>query len=207
MSATTTRIPDPGADTAPGFPARSGDVAATAERPRPAAVGPASIAPAASSDLDPGPPGGALVYRFEARLTEMRPRGRFPEGIRFEVPFEGRVTHGPLTGARISGVDHLLIRPDGVAVIDAPETLERDGTCVLAHARGYVLPPAGLPAPPPEAMLAADFTWPDQPFTVRGFALLRTSDPAHDSLNRTVAALRGRVNLRTGELSIVATAV
>lgn len=148
-----------------------------------------------------------LIYRFEARLTDRLPVGLLPEGLRLEVPFEGRITGGPLAGACITGIDHLLIRPDGVGVIDAPETISRGSLHLAAHARGYVVPPEGAPVPPVAAMLEPDFAWPDVPFAVRGFALLRTASPDLDFLNRTAVALRGRVNMNTGELTVEGTAL
>lgn len=149
---------------------------------------------------------GELLYRFEAELTELNPVGLLPEGLRFANPFAGRVTDGPLAGARIWGVDHFLLRPDGVGVIDAPETLSRDGLHVIGHARGYALPPAGLSLPPLEALLEPDFTWPDVPFRIAGSVMFRTADPRLDHLNRAVAVIRGEVNMATGHLVIEARA-
>jgi hypothetical protein len=150
---------------------------------------------------------GESIYRFEAQLTDRFPVGLLPEGLRLDVPFDGHLTDGPLSGARIGGIDRLLIRPDGVGVIDAPETISLDDIHVAAHARGYVLPPEGLDVPPLEAMLRPGFEWPETPFTVRGFALFRTAAPDLEVLNRTVAALSGRVDMRSGRLEVEATAL
>ena len=59
------------------------------------------------------------VYRFEATLTESVPVGLVPEGVRLDVHFEGEVVEGALTGARVRGIDYLLLRADGVGVIVA----------------------------------------------------------------------------------------
>lgn len=149
---------------------------------------------------------GDLLYRFEGRLTEMLPVGVLPEGLRMANAFEGTLTHGPLAGARIRGIDHFLVRPDGVGVIDAPETIDLDDLTVIGHARGYALPPEGAPVPPLEAMLEPDFPWPDVPFRIQGSVLFRTAQPALDWFNRTVALITGEVTMSTGRLVIEARA-
>jgi len=150
---------------------------------------------------------GALVYRFEGSLGGMRPIGLFPEGIRYHNDFDARVTAGPFAGGRIFGLDQFLLRPDGVGVIVAPEVIEHDGRRVAVEVRGYVVPPAGAPAPPLDAVLAPDFAWPEVPFRVTGSALFRTTDPGLAHLNRTVATIEGTVVLATGELKVEARAV
>ena len=149
---------------------------------------------------------GALIYRFEARLTDVNPVGVLPEGLRFANPFEGAITAGPLAGARVWGIDHFLVRPDGVGVIDAPETLSRDGLHVTGHVRGYALPPAGAPAPALEAMLDPDFAWPDVPFRLACSALFRTADPELAWLNSAVGVIEGEVNMSTGRIVVEARA-
>jgi hypothetical protein len=150
------------------------------------------------------PAPGELVYRFEGRLTELNPVGILPEGLLMANPFEATVTGGPLAGARLWGIDHFLVRPDGVGVIDAPETISRGDLHVVGQVRGYVLPPAGAPVPPLEAMIDPGFAWPDAPFRIAGSVMLRTADPDLDWLNRTVAVIAGEVNMSTGRLVIEA---
>ena len=83
------------------------------------------------------------LYRFDAELTEIVPIGLVPEGVRLDAHFEGTVTAGALEGMHVRGVDYLLLRADGVGVIDAYELdLVRDGkkTCRLvlnAHKLDY----------------------------------------------------------------------
>lgn len=161
------------------------------------------VAPAHAA---PTPEIGELIYRFEARLTELNPIGVLPEGLRFVNPFEGTITDGPLAGARVRGIDEFLLRPDGVGVIEAPEAISRDGLHVSGAVRGYALPPDGMEMPPLEALLDPGFEWPDTPFTILGSVTLRTADPALDYLNRTVAVVRGEVVMSTGELLIEARA-
>ncbi len=145
------------------------------------------------------------LYRFEGSLTETVPVGLVPEGIRLDVRFEAQVTAGVLVGARVRGIDYLLLRGDGVGVIDAYETIEAgDGRVVSAHAQGYIVPPEGVELPPPEVLLSPEFTWPDLPLPMHGFALYRTgaSDLAH--LNRIAASFHGHVNVGRGQIFVEA---
>lgn len=146
-----------------------------------------------------------LLYRFEGSLTETIPVGLVPEGIRLDVHIDCQVTTGALVGARVRGIDYLLLRADGVGVINAYETIEAgDGRVVSAHAQGYVVPPEGVELPPPEVLLSPDFVWPDVPLPLHGFALYRTgaSDLAH--LNRIAASFQGHVNVGRGQLVVEA---
>ena len=74
-------------------------------------------------------PVGELLYRFEADL-EITPSGLTPEGIRMTVDYEGEITTGMLQGARVWGTDPLLLRTDGVGVIDTSETRSILGICL-----------------------------------------------------------------------------
>lgn len=161
----------------------------------------------ASTDEAAGTPEtGAVLYRFEGRLTEMLPVGILPEGLRMANPFEGTVTDGPLAGARVWGIDHFLLRPDGVGVIEAPETFSRGDLHVIGQVRGYVLPPEDAPALPLEALLDPEFEWPDVPFRILGSVMFRTSQPELAWMNRTVAVISGSVSMNTGRLVIEARA-
>lgn len=156
----------------------------------------------------PAPTGqGELIYRFEGSLSDLYPIGVFPEGIRYHNEFSARITAGPFTGGRLSGIDHFVLRPDGVGVIVAPEVIEHDGRRVSGDVRGYVVPPEGAPVPPLEAVIDPTFTWPEVPFRVTGSVLFRTAVPELDHLNRTVAVVEGTVVLATGELRVEARAV
>jgi len=150
------------------------------------------------------PAPGDLMYRFEGQLTSVNPVGVLPEGLQLANAFEGTVTHGALAGARVWGVDHFLVRPDGVGVLDAPETFSRGDLHVIGQVRGYALPPAGAPAPPLEAMLDPAFEWPDVPFALKGAVLFRAAHPDLDWMNRVIAVITGEVNMRTGRLVVEA---
>lgn len=142
-----------------------------------------------------------ILYRFEAKL-EVNPIGIVPEGFRMANAFEGRVTHGMLEGARVWGIDHLLLRTDGVAIIDAQKTISGGGVHVYEHVRGYGLPPLGITLPPLEELLEPGFEWPDVQFPVLGASTFRAAAPEHEALNRALARVDGWFNFSTGGLAI-----
>jgi hypothetical protein len=146
-----------------------------------------------------------LLYRLEAALTEIVPIGLVPEGVRLDVHLEGAVAEGALEGARVTGIDYLLLRADGVGVIDAYEAFTAgDGRAISAHARGYIVPPPGVEMPPPDVLLDPDFRWPDAPLPMHGFILYRTGAAGWEELNSTAAPFEGSVNVGTGELIVIA---
>lgn len=142
-----------------------------------------------------------FLYRFEA-LLEFVPIGIVPEGLRMANSFDGIVTEGVFEGARVQGTDHLLVRRDGVSIIDAQKTISRGGVHTWEHVIGYCLPPAGLDVPPLEMMLDPDFAWPDIPFPVLASSTFRTADPGLEYLNRVVSHIEGWANFATGGLAI-----
>lgn len=150
---------------------------------------------------------GEVVYRFEGRLGELYPLGLFAEGIRFHNTFEGRVVDGPFAGGRIFGIDKFLLRPDGIGEIVAPEVIDDGVHRVELDVRGYVVPPAGAPVPPLEALLGPGFEFPDVDFRVTGSAAARTAAAGHDHLNGTTVVVEGTVNMGTGALDVTAYAV
>ncbi|HUR76208.1 MAG TPA: DUF3237 family protein, partial [Sporichthya sp.] len=77
-------------------------------------------------------------YALAMQFTSVVPIGLTASGLRLDIEFTGTVTDGPLEGAEVNGIDFLLIRPDGVAVIDARERFTQDGgTVAYAHVRGF----------------------------------------------------------------------
>lgn len=142
-----------------------------------------------------------LLYRFEARL-DVLPIGRVPEGLRMANSFDGTVTEGAFRGARVWGIDHFLLRPDGVGIVDAPKTISGDGFHLHEHVRAYCLPPDGLELPSLEALLEPGFEWPDLLFPIHGFSTFRAGTPDLDHLNRAVARIDGWANMATGGLAI-----
>lgn len=142
-----------------------------------------------------------LLYRFEANV-EVLPIGIVPEGLRMTVSFDGRVTEGLLEGARVWGIDPLLMRRDGVGVVDAPKTISDGKTTVFEHVRGYCSAPKGLSMPPLETLLEPGFTWPDVLFPVHGFSFFRAAAPELAFLNDAVASIEGWASFAAGRLVI-----
>lgn len=155
-------------------------------------------------DIRPTPrnrPADPLLYRFEARL-EVTPIGIVPEGLRMANAFEGRITEGMMQDARVWGIDHLLLRRDGVAVIDAPKTLSLGDIHIHEHVRGYGLPPHGLELPPLEALLDPKFVWPDVLFPVLASSTFRTAVPDLAYLNQALTRIDGWFSFATGSLAV-----
>jgi hypothetical protein len=143
-----------------------------------------------------------LIFRFEAQLNVV-PVGLTPEGLRMANSYEGRVTAGRLRGARVWGTDHLLLRSDGVCVIDAQTMLSQDGSRhVYEHVYGYCLPPEGLQIPPLQTLVEPGFEWPDVDFPIVGFSTFRSGAREFDDLNSVTARIDGWANFATGGLAI-----
>lgn len=145
-------------------------------------------------------------YSFQAQLNRIAPVGMLPGGLRIDVGFSGTVTDGPLAGQSIDGVDYLLIRPDGVAVIDAHELINgTEGASASIHAQGYIVPPFEMPEL--SVLLDPSFAWPDVEMPLHGSARPQTALPAMQAANHTVYAFRGSVNMARGLLLVRARAI
>ena len=88
--------------------------------------------------------------------------------------FDGVMTDGALTGARVRGVDQVRIREDGSAVLDIRETIETDLGAIAADVRGYAMPTADAP----------------NLHTITGFALFSTAVPEYAAYNMAVVGDR-----------------
>jgi len=146
-------------------------------------------------------------YAWTGSLGEPVSIGITPIGLRLNVPFNGTVTaDGEMNGAEVRGVDYLTIRPDGISVINAHEAIiSNNGSSVQnALAIGYIVPPFEMP--PLEAMLEADFKWPDADLPMHG-AITFESGQKGSPLNRTVYAFTGKVNVGLGQISVSAKAI
>jgi hypothetical protein len=145
---------------------------------------------------------GHLLFRFEAQLNVI-PVGITPEGLRMANAYEGTVTEGDFQGARVWGTDHLLLRRDGVCVIDAQTMLSQDeDRHVYEHVRGYCLPPGGLQIPSLETIAEPGFEWPDIDFPIVAFSTFRAAEPKWEYLNRVTARIDGWANFASGGLAI-----
>ncbi len=141
-----------------------------------------------------------FFHRFEAEF-EARLVAATPEGLRFEAPFDGRVIRGAFAGQRAQGVHQMLLRPDGVVVLDMMKTISAADHQVEEHARGYAIPPTDLELPQ-ETLLRPDFAWPEATFAIVGSATFRASGELGEQLNRTVAVVEGWCNFATGGLVV-----
>lgn len=140
-------------------------------------------------------------YALDARLTTLTAIGLVPEGARTDAAFVGAITEGPLAGGIVEGVNYLLMRHDGTCNIDAREIITTpSGTGISVSATGFVVPPRGLLSP--EAVMAADFVWPDVELALHGASRLATADPELREANATTYAFSGVANVGAGRLCV-----
>ena len=127
-----------------------------------------------------------LDYRFQARFTDSIEIGLVDGGVRVDNYFDGRMTEGALTGARVRGVDQVRIRDDASVVLDIRETIETDQGTIAADVRGYAIPDPGAP----------------HLHTIHGFALFTTAVPEYSDYNTAVVAVDGTVDMSTGAIDV-----
>ncbi|HEX6200842.1 MAG TPA: hypothetical protein VF150_11290 [Thermoanaerobaculia bacterium] len=154
-----------------------------------------------AAPFDSAPEAGELLYRFEAEQT-LTPVGLVPEGFRMEVAFDGVATAGAFEGARVWGSDPLLIRADGVGIIDSPKMIALPGGHVYEHVQGYCSPPEGFGPPPPEALLDPELEWPDVLFSIQGFSTFRAATPELAYLNGALARIDGWAHFASRRLAV-----
>jgi hypothetical protein len=143
------------------------------------------------------------TYAFQAEVTHIRPIGLTARGLRIDISLTGRVTEGQLTGRAVEIIDYLLIRPDGVGVIDARDMIF-DGDRVIAaiQAEGYIVPPFPLPELP--ILADPDFQWPDVDLPVHGAHFWETSRDDLSVAAATVYGFTGSANIGAGLLKLSA---
>lgn len=143
-----------------------------------------------------------LLFRFEAVL-DLVPIGLTPEGLRMANSYVGAVTGGRFPGAEVRGTDHLVLRNDGVCIIDAQTILSQPKSGhVFEHVHGYCLPPEGLELPDLSELLDPDFQWPDVDFPIIAFSTFRAGTQDLAYLNRAIAKIDGWANFGTGGLAV-----
>lgn len=133
------------------------------------------------------------LYCLEGNFTDWVVIGPVPDGLRLDAHFEGLITDGALAGASVSGIDYVLVRPDGVGVLDIHELISGDRVRIDVRAGGYMIPPQGF-ASDPEEILSPEYRWPDVDLPLHGFALLRTAAPDWQRLNETIGLFSGSAN-------------
>ena len=146
-----------------------------------------------------------FAFRMEATFTDVAVIGMLPEGLRIDAHYNGSMIAGPLAGAIVRGVDYLLIRSDGVTVLDVRETITTaTGSCIAVRAQGYGSvrsePQAGADAVPPQG---AKVAWPDASSPLLGVAICQTTDPEFLWMNEAMLVFNGTANLGTGKLQAV----
>ncbi|MGH3589981.1 MAG: hypothetical protein ACRDRF_02975 [Pseudonocardiaceae bacterium] len=143
------------------------------------------------------------TYAFQAELTRIRTVGLTARGLRLDIDLTGSVTKGRLTGCTVEIIDYLLIRPDGVGVIDARDLIS-DGDRVVAaiRAEGYIVPP--FPMPTLSVLADPDFQWPDVDLPLHGAHFWETSDKESSTAAATVYGFTGSANIAAGVLKLSA---
>jgi hypothetical protein len=143
-----------------------------------------------------------LLFRFEAELN-LLPIGLTPEGLRMANSYIGTVTRGRFLGAEVRGTDNLVLRDDGVCVIDAQTILSHpEAGHVFEHVHGYCLPPEGVEIPELSELVDPAFQWPDVDFPIVAFSTFRSGAPDFAYLNRAMARIDGWANFATGGLAV-----
>jgi hypothetical protein len=132
----------------------------------------------------------------EAQIVGQDVIGVVPEGLRIDSHTRGVVTEGILAGATTTGIDYMLIRHDGVSVLDARWlAVHADGLTVAITLRGF----SGEPTPGLlEAMLDPEFEFPDVDIPAHVAAWFHTMAPQYAFLNHTVFGCTGTVNMVEG---------
>lgn len=132
-----------------------------------------------------------LDYRFTARFTDSVQIGAVDGGTRIDNYFDGEMTDGALTGARVRGVDQVRIRQDGSAVLDIRETIETEQGTIAADVRGYAIPDDDAP----------------HLHRITGFALFTTAVADYEAYNTAVIAVHGSVDMATGTIDVAGRAL
>ncbi len=83
-------------------------------------------------------PSSRHLFSFRGNVTEIVDFGDCTTGKRLDIHFDGKV-EGPRLNGKMRGVDHGLIRPDGVMQINARATLTTDdGAKISVAVEGFL---------------------------------------------------------------------
>jgi hypothetical protein len=140
------------------------------------------------------------LFRAEIALAPPQELGETPQGRRRIIC----ITGGRFTGERLSGrvlpggADWQVVRPDGVADLDARYTLETDDGALI-YVRNH-----GLRHGPPEVLrqLAAGEPVDPSRYYMRTTPLLETGDARYAWLNRIVCIATGARRAAAVELEV-----
>ncbi|MGH8746950.1 MAG: DUF3237 domain-containing protein [Burkholderiales bacterium] len=124
------------------------------------------------------------LFRAEITLAPAQEVGDGPQGRRRIIPITGGDVSGPRLSGRVlpGGADWQIVRPDGVACLDARYTIETaDGALVYVRNRGYRHGPAEV-----LARLAAGETVDQALYYMRTTPWFETGDARYAWLNRMV---------------------
>ena len=133
---------------------------------------------------------------IEAQMVGQDVIGLVPEGLRLNGHTRGVITEGLLAGATTTGVDSMLVRHDGVSVLDARYfAVHPDGVTVAITLKGF----SGEPSPGLlEAMLDPAFEFPNVDIPAHVAAWFQTMAPQYAFLNHTVFGCTATVNMVEG---------
>ena len=148
--------------------------------------------------FDPPPPRLEPMFRASVAVGQPRSLGQTPAGERRIIDIAGGEISGPRLMGRIlpGGADWLIIRADGVAVLDARYTIEAsDGAFIYVRNFGYRHGPADV-----IARIAQGADVDPKLYYFRATPVFETSAPGYDWLNRTISVCTG---VRTGERVIL----
>ena len=150
--------------------------------------------------LTPGPtipdvhPGSRTLLRLVGELRGASRSSACPEGTRFVVDLHATAALGPLAGGHATGLGQLTLGRDGSVRLAGSHTIASGHETISLALHSVVA------ARTDEHVDGVGF--PDWDYPLRGSALIHAEGGSVGSLDGTVAAVRGWVNLESGEIEI-----
>ena len=139
------------------------------------------------------------VYTTEGSVVEYHVIGLVPGGLRLNSHFEGTITDGLFAGSTFEGTDYVLMRADGVMVINGRSIINiPDGPPIASSFKGYWVPTFEMP--PLEAFFDPEFEMPDMEIPGHAVVWHETMLPQYAHLNHTLYVFTGTMNAARGEL-------